>query len=107
MRDFVVDILTLADVVEVMYNDVGVFSSDDLLEPVMQCRGHASATIKVIDVLRRYKKAKLLNLEARLVPSARGPHDSQPAWEYLVKARRFPLLILPSRCSLAKAKPSR
>ena len=107
MRDFVVDILTLADVVEVMYNDVGVFSSDVLLEPVMQCRGHACATTKEIDVLRRNKKAELLNLEARLVPSARGPHDSQPAWEYLVKARRFSLLILPSRCSLAKAKPSR
>ena len=67
------DILTLADVVEVMYNDVGVFSSDDLLEPVMQCRGHACATIKEIDVLRRFIKAKLLNLEARLVPSARRP----------------------------------
>ena len=67
------DILPLADVVEVTYNDVNVLSFDTLLELVMQCRGNASATIKEIDVLRRFIKAKLLNLEARLVPSARRP----------------------------------
>ena len=68
-----VDILMLSDVVEVTYNDVNVLSFDHLLELVMQCRGNASATIKEIDVLRRFIKAKLLNVEARLVPSARRP----------------------------------
>ena len=68
-----VDILMLSDVVEVTYNDVNVLSFDTLLELVMQCRGNASATIKEIDVLSRFIKAELLNLEACLVPSARRP----------------------------------